>query len=169
MKYKVGDIVTIKSKEWYDENKDEYGYIDCGSQEFTNSMVEFCGLKATICGLKAKGHNAGVYWINIDKNRYIWTDEMFEEHDTKFKLVKKSSMVAVKQPSPETDMSEFLLLRSFTKIGKLKKTELEEEKLIDRKVVFTGLDSSVQGSPGKVISVSDNSFDTAFFCAIGRL
>lgn len=40
---KIGDTVTIKSIDWYNTNKNYYGYIDCGNLSFTPSMASFCG------------------------------------------------------------------------------------------------------------------------------
>ena len=43
MRYKEGDKVIIKSREWYDKNKDEYGIItfnaDRGGCNFTTQDV----------------------------------------------------------------------------------------------------------------------------------
>ena len=47
-KYKIGDRVRIKSLDWYNENKDEYGDIDCGNVVFLKSMQRFCGRIVTI-------------------------------------------------------------------------------------------------------------------------
>ena len=48
MRYKVGSKVRIKSLDWYNENKDEYGNIDCGNVVFLKSMQRFCGRIVTI-------------------------------------------------------------------------------------------------------------------------
>ncbi len=74
MKYKVGDKVRVKSLEWYNENKNEYGSIDCDNMVyFQEYMSKFCGSILTIKG------------VDIDLNAYVvkenicyWTDDMFE-------------------------------------------------------------------------------------------
>lgn len=68
MKYKVGDKVKVKSKEWYDANKDDYGYI-----YFLDDMAEYCGLVANILSV-----NERYYEIDLDDKVFGWTDEMFE-------------------------------------------------------------------------------------------
>ena len=50
MKYKVGDKVMIKSKEWFDKQpKNKNGsVVKHNSDAFTETMSMFCGLDATI-------------------------------------------------------------------------------------------------------------------------
>ena len=75
MKYKVGDKVRVKSLEWYNENKTEYGNINCNNKVyFQEYMSKFCGSILTING------------VDIDLNAYMveenicyWTDNMLEE------------------------------------------------------------------------------------------
>lgn len=76
MKFKVGDKVTIKSREWYEENKDEDGYVDCGINVFTEEMVKYAGVSAEV--KMVLSHD---YTIDADGGRYSWTDEMFEDND----------------------------------------------------------------------------------------
>lgn len=73
MKHKVGDIVTIKSKEWYDKNKDQDGCLDFGVDCFMPHMSKYCGREAHITGLQDY-----TYSIDIDNERWNWTDEMLE-------------------------------------------------------------------------------------------
>ena len=42
MKYKVGDQVKIQSLDWYNENKDEYGYVRCIDFLFTPEHSKYC-------------------------------------------------------------------------------------------------------------------------------
>lgn len=76
MRYKIGDKVKVKSREWYDENKDEYGTVELsGFPDFVKDMAVFCGKKATI-----RSRISNTYGIDIDNGpRFFWTDEMFEE------------------------------------------------------------------------------------------
>ena len=49
MKYKVGDKVRIKSLDWYYENQDSLGNVNCGEDNFfLKEMVNFCGEIITI-------------------------------------------------------------------------------------------------------------------------
>lgn len=75
MKYKPGDKVRIKSLEWYNENKTEYGWINGDSSDavFVNSMSKFCGNNVTIT--KAKND---LYSIADDGEYYSWADYMIE-------------------------------------------------------------------------------------------
>lgn len=76
MKYKVGDKVRIKSREWYDNNKDKDcdGDILCRGIYFDHDMRPYCGKSATITNV------ADTYSIDLDNGKFCWTDEMFEDH-----------------------------------------------------------------------------------------
>ena len=77
MRFKVGDRVRIKSLDWYNENKDEYGTIifstESGDYSFTKEDVRFCGRVVTIA-YEGEGH----YLIAEDDRMYFWIDEMIE-------------------------------------------------------------------------------------------
>lgn len=75
MKYKVGDKVRIKSREWYDKNKGDDGDVDvpCG---FTKEMSDLCGKDAVITLVYKR-----FYVINIDNGEFRWSDEMFEDSE----------------------------------------------------------------------------------------
>ncbi len=80
-KYKVGDVVKIKS---WDTMEKEYGLIyfpklnekciNLGLVYFLSEMKKFCGQKVTIdCVL------SNSYYIREDNGLYVWTDSMFEQ------------------------------------------------------------------------------------------
>lgn len=81
IKYNIGDKVVVKSKKWYDDNKDESdkGYVKLASSEngfrpcFCRPMSQFCGKIVTISKIV---HDA--YYIDEDNNRDFWTDDMFD-------------------------------------------------------------------------------------------
>ena len=73
MKYKVGDKVKIKSLDWYNSNKDEYGRVACGYHIFTEEMSKFCGQTMIICNIT----NLGVMYMG--GNSHYWTNEMFDD------------------------------------------------------------------------------------------
>lgn len=81
MRYEKGDKVIIKSREWYDKNKDESGIItfsvDRGGCNFTKQDACFCGRVVTI---KYEGY--GYYLIAEDDRGYAWIDEMIEGPST---------------------------------------------------------------------------------------
>ena len=72
MKYNVGDKVRIKSLDWYNENKDEYGYINCGSRAFFTKMSNWCGKIATIKEI------CKTNCYRLEEYDFDWTDEMIE-------------------------------------------------------------------------------------------
>lgn len=84
MKYKVGDKVVVKSKDWYDKHKDEYGTVELGGFfDFVIDMAAFCGKKATIRS-KISLASMCAYGIDIDKGRrFFWTDDMFDDSKQK--------------------------------------------------------------------------------------
>ena len=79
MKYKVGDKVRIKSFDWYNENRDKIGQVDCGCgcayAYFVPSMVTFCGQIVTISSVQT---SLEAYRIKEDGGTFKWTDEMIE-------------------------------------------------------------------------------------------
>ena len=76
MKYKVGDKVRVKSFEWYNSKKLDYGYtID--DVTFDNQMSEYCGRLAIIEKL-----GIAYYRIDIDNGELYWYDWMLEDEPT---------------------------------------------------------------------------------------
>ena len=73
MKYSVGQKVKIRSLEWYRDNVNRYGIIECGKYEFFEPMNEYCGKVVTI-----KRIDDDNYRIDADKGAFCWTDEMIE-------------------------------------------------------------------------------------------
>ena len=74
MKYKEGDKVRIKSLDWYNENKDEYGYVRLGDYLFTPDLAKYCGEEFTI------SHTTQFTlptYVMIG-NGHEWSDEMIE-------------------------------------------------------------------------------------------
>ena len=75
MKHKVGDVVQIKSLDWYNENKDEDGWVgEEHMSSFGCDMSEYCGIKAKITAVLDD-----YYVIDIDNGKWCWCDYMFEE------------------------------------------------------------------------------------------
>lgn len=75
MKYKVGDKVRIKSKEWYIKNANEDGEVDV-PWVFNKKMSAYCGMIAEIVDISG---DLKYYRINLDNKEWVWTDEMFED------------------------------------------------------------------------------------------
>lgn len=72
MKYKVGDRVRIKSLDWYNDNKDCIGNVECGFYHFIKEMTKYCGKILTIGEVYRNE-----YGLQEGEN-FIWTDEMFD-------------------------------------------------------------------------------------------
>lgn len=77
MKYKIGDKVRVKSKEWYDEYKGENGTVPIRFS-FIEKMSNWCGKEVTIDAIYDD-----TYKIKEDENLYTWTDTMFEDEIVK--------------------------------------------------------------------------------------
>lgn len=75
MKYKIGDRVKIKSLDWYNENKDILGNIECGDAIMNIKTSQFCGKIVTISSISDVTY---IYKIQEDNGQYFWTDEMIE-------------------------------------------------------------------------------------------
>ena len=84
MRYKPGDKVKIKSLEWYNQNKDENGFVHCGDRIFDDYMSVFCGSVVTICGVSPYGYD-----IREDMKCRTWTEDMIEglADDTQEKMI----------------------------------------------------------------------------------
>ena len=75
MKYKVGDKVKIKSLDWYNENRDSLGDVDCVCETFIKEMAQYCGKIMTIL----KTFDDDTYAMVEDaEDEYFWCDEMIE-------------------------------------------------------------------------------------------
>ena len=76
MKYKKGDKVKIRSRQWYYENTNGCGNIVMKPQTFVKEMATLCGQTATITCVKER-----CYHIDIDAGCWSWTDDMFEDNN----------------------------------------------------------------------------------------
>ena len=85
MEYKLGDKVRIKSFDWYNQNKDENGFVHCGDRIFDDYMSVFCGSIVTIGGIYAY---CG-YDVREDMQCRTWTEDMIEglADDTQEKMI----------------------------------------------------------------------------------
>lgn len=74
MKFRKGDIVTVKNYAWYLVNRDKEGnvYNTDSANLFTNKMSDLCGLKFEISDF------SGNTYVTKD-NDYNWEDWMLEE------------------------------------------------------------------------------------------
>lgn len=82
-RYKVGDHVIIKSKEWYEENKDEAGEINRDGAAFVRSMAKYCGKSTTIAEVVS---SKGTYRLDIDGQRYNWSEFTLQDFVGKYKV-----------------------------------------------------------------------------------
>ena len=89
MKHNVGDVVRIKSKEWYEENTSEGGMLFIkGWLVFTPYTSKYCGKTATILYADKRGKRNS-YKLDIDSEHGglvdgdgdWWDDYAFEEDD----------------------------------------------------------------------------------------
>lgn len=79
MRYKAGDKVRVKSKEWWDaQPKTLSGSVKCGSKSFTAGMTEFCGQVVTIEEIIDDAYL-------VEGNCYHWTGKMFEGYTSESK------------------------------------------------------------------------------------
>lgn len=121
MKYKVGDRVRVKSREWYDKNKDERGTVSINHlslflNPFLSLMSEYCGKIATI----TECHPGFSYYrIDLDGGNYAWSEGAFEDSCPEEQLIKDIACV-IKSHSLEVAVSE--------KDGKLIIEPLKDEK-----------------------------------------
>ena len=82
MKYKVGDTVKIKSIDWFNaQEKDSGGDIHIYSVNnivyFTKDMSNYCSKEAKIEDIRIDDN---IYFLDVDKRCYEWTDEMLDEN-----------------------------------------------------------------------------------------
>lgn len=127
MKYKVGDKVRIKSKEWYEENRNTYGDVEDDSAVLNSSMAKYCGKEATIICAKTDE-----YYIDIDGRTWKWVDWMFEDEQaepTLFDRIKSAIIEAAKESPILIEQIE----NGAVKISELK--EKEEDLPIDTPVL----------------------------------
>lgn len=85
-KYKIGDIVIIKSFEWYRKNCNALGEVNVKCSCFVEPMSEFCGMK-----MRIKSYTLSGYIID-DCSGWEWSDEMFES----IKVIRKLKLKRLK-------------------------------------------------------------------------
>ena len=115
MKHKVGDVVRIKSLDWYNENKDENDWVEEGYlSSFGFDMSEYCGRTAKIAAVVDE-----YYFIDIDNGRWCWCDYMFDEG---IRLIKKKN-----PKEPIVISKNYILSDKLTYIEELDELEKNKE------------------------------------------
>lgn len=103
--------VIIRSLEWYQDNVNRYGIIECGKYEFFEPMNEYCGKVVTI-----KRIDVDNYRIDADKGAFCWTDEMIEglvEENMNFDVVVKETTKDISDKVVDTLMGGLMVGKSF--------------------------------------------------------
>lgn len=87
MKYKVGDKVKIKSLDWYNENKIDYGtsygankiksYVKCNGCNFLDIMSPYCGKELTV-DIAEEDNNISTYIMKEPAISFKFTEDMIE-------------------------------------------------------------------------------------------
>ena len=75
-KYKAGDKVKVKSLDWYNSYKDEYGDIVREDTSFLKVMSALCGKELEVSYVFPDGE------CFLKGNGWIWADWMFEGKPT---------------------------------------------------------------------------------------
>lgn len=87
-KFKEGDVVRIKSLDWYNNNKDENGNVNVTGYlcSFTKVLSQFCGK----CFVINKIEGTNFYLNDLS---YVFNEWMFEpeKYELKFLDITKSS------------------------------------------------------------------------------
>lgn len=133
MKYKVGDKVKIKSKEWYDKEKDEDGCVKRNDIYFMNAMSIYCGRHAVI-----KSIGLDTYDIDSDGGSFLWTDEMLEDTGCSVKECEKeeqSRIITLQAPNdPQVLLKQISTLTQTLAVlcntGRAKSASIVEEKIM---------------------------------------
>lgn len=101
---KVGDLVKIKSRGWYEKWKNQRGNVDLLRILFTPKMTSHCG-----CYRKIRDYEFGKFSIYEDNGRFSWTLECFEE------VIPVEEAVAVTDTaSIDTDPTDVNYLNSYS-------------------------------------------------------
>lgn len=127
MKFKVGDKVRVRSLEWYDDNKNDEGYIFGLNNEinFIKAMAQYCGQLFTI------QEKENYYYLLYD-NVFCWQDWMLEDEafNEEEKQENKNSM-----ETKEMTKEEVFVYLNDTKILC---TSKEESKKVQEKLFALG-------------------------------
>lgn len=85
---RIGDVVRIRSEEWFDQNKVSNtvtemvrpGGLSVSSWcSFSSEMKEFCGREMTVCEISThQWTGRRVIHLEEDQHNYLWQEYMFE-------------------------------------------------------------------------------------------
>lgn len=129
MKYKVGDRVRIKSLDWYNDNRDYYGNVECGFYYFIEEMTKYCGETLTIGEIYRN-----YYELQEDEN-FIWTDDMFDsiiEKDDVESKTTSEQMVSLKMICEYLDKELYTSYDLLGNVQTVSKNAVSKEDFIEK-------------------------------------
>ena len=115
MKYKAGDVLQVKSLEWYNKNKDKDGFINYATAfdeygyYFCQAMSLYCGKNVTIAEV-CNGASKLYYRILEDNQKFTYIDEMFECIIESKELTKEEKLIQLIQDKNYLPQEEFNIL-----------------------------------------------------------
>ena len=131
MKYKVGDKVKIKSLDWYNDNRDYDGYVECGFCYFTEKMTKYCGKILTIGEI----YRHDSYILQEDED-FEWTDDMFdsiiENTDDVESKTSSEQMVSLKMICEYLDKDLYSSYDFFGNVQTVSKNAVSKKDFIDK-------------------------------------
>ena len=88
MRYKKGDKVRVRSLEWYNENKIDYGtsygankirsHVKCNGYSFLDIMSAYCGKELTVDIVEEDENNISTYIMKEPAIHFKFTEGMIE-------------------------------------------------------------------------------------------
>jgi hypothetical protein len=91
--YKIGDLVRVRSRAWYEQNKNWSGEVrDPGvGDSFVSMMAKFCGGVMKISRVYGMAGQAN--WYNLEgDDRFGWCEWMFEPPENLIENVRDAAL-----------------------------------------------------------------------------
>ena len=151
MKYKVGDKVRIKSLDWFDKHKNNYGNVVCGNLCLNSYNKHWCGMIVTI-----EVVHRDCYLVN--ENDAYWNDIMIEglveETKPEFKVGDKITNGNVQLTILKITSDKYIVEDNFGECGTLYFNTRGDWKLVEEETLIKLTGEAIKNNE-MVVSVDE--------------